>query len=377
MSSQPTSSIQQYKYLTDCYVFRWENQSLSADLILTLAIAFCLLVGIASGHPAAGMIAAGGAMNTGFGKKQVIYQSTFLPMLLVTLGMALAGFLGVLVGHDGEWIVPLVALCAFGYGMLTTRTDGCAWVAQQVIITLLVASAFPAPVKQAAERGALLLVGGLLQLVFSGFLFPQFSQIRTHARELRENLLREEAALRSSVASMADSLRQQKILNSALPYALRLTFALALATEISRRLHYPSGYWIPMTAFVVLKPAVVDTVNRVAARTLGTIAGAALLSFLLVYLHPGLLLLALFTFVFAWLGYAFVNVNYALFTFTVTGYIVFLLSLDKIPGPEVAVHRTICTLIGAAIAVSVRLLVISRRRTLWQRVLTAMSLKTT
>lgn len=370
MSSSDSLPIKkQYRYLTDCYIFRWENQTLWADLILTIPIAFCLFAGILWGHPVAGMIAAGGAMNTGFGKKQVIYQSNLFPMVLVTLGMALAGFLGVLVGHNGLWIVPLVAVSALSYGMLTARTDGYAWVAQQSIITLLVASAFPAPLKQAALRGALLLVGGLIQLLLSTLLFPLLGQMNLKGKELKKNLFEEELALRTTVVAMANSVWQRKVLNSALPYAIRVTFALTLATEIARHLHYPSGYWIPMTALVVLKPAVVDTVNRVAARTLGTLAGAACISFLLAHLNPGIIPLALLTILFAWLGYGFVNVNYALFTFSVTGYIVFLLSLDKTPEFEVAVHRTICTLIGVSIAVCVRLLVISRYRSLWKQAL--------
>lgn len=359
----------QYRYLTDCYIMRWENQTLWADLILTIPIGFCLFAGIFLGHPAAGMIAAGGAMNTGFGKKQVIYQSNLFPMILVTLGMALAGFLGVLVGHNGLWIVPLVALSAFGYGMLTTRTDGYAWVAQQSIITLLVASAFPAPLKQAALRGTLLLLGGLLQLLFSTLLSPLLGQMNLRVKELKKNLFEEELALRTTVVAMANSVWQRKALNSALPYAIRVTFALTLATEIARHLHYSSGYWIPMTALVVMKPTVVDTVNRVAARTLGTLAGAACISFLLAHLNPGVIPLAMLTLLFAWLGYGFVNVNYALFTFTVTGYIVFLLSIIKTPELEVAVHRTVCTLIGVSIAASVRLLVITHYRSLWKHAL--------
>ena len=54
--------------------------------------------------------------------------------------------------------------------------------------------------------------------------------------------------------------------------------------------------------------------------------------------------------------------NYALFTTAVTSYIVFLLALNQMPGKELAERRTICTAIGAAIALCGRLIVISYKR---------------
>jgi MFS family permease len=370
MSSSPAPALAaRYKYLTDSYVFRWQNQTLRADLILTLPIALCLIVGIAIGHPAVGMIAAGGAMNTGFGKKQSIDDSSLLPMIFVTFGMAFAGFLGVMLGYHSVLLVFMVALWGFGYGMLTSRSSGYAWVGQQCVITLLVASAFPAPPLAAAARAALLFAGGVLQLILSSLLLHLSGELRTRLLQLKRYMVAEETALRQAVVETADSLWRRRSLDSAIPYALRLAFTLGLSTEIWRRLNYPSGYWIPITALVVLKPAVTDTVNRVIARMFGTVAGAILISFLLVHLHPGVIALAAMTILFAWLGYGLLNVNYALFTFTVTGYIVFLLSLNQLPGPEVAQHRAICTLIGAGIALCVRLAVISVYKRGWQKAL--------
>jgi len=146
-------------YLQDSAVFHWDKQTLPADLILTVAVALCLGVGIAVGHPAAGMIAAGGAVNTGFGHKHSIDDSWLLPMILVTLGMAFSGFLGVLIGHENLLLVLVSGLLGFGYGLLTARPEGYAWVGQQCVITFLVASAFPASPTQAAQRGLLLLAG--------------------------------------------------------------------------------------------------------------------------------------------------------------------------------------------------------------------------
>lgn len=357
------------RFFADSAVFQWRKESLRADLIFTLPVAICLAVGVAIGHPAVGLIAAGGAMNTGFGHKQCINRSRLLPMIFVTLGMAFSGFLGVLIGHDDPLLVLTAALWGFGYGMLTARSDGYAWVGQQCVITFLVASGFPASPEAAAVRGLLLLAGGVLQLVISSLLLRVFADLSKRVLQLEQYLREEQRALRSAVAETAQSLWQRRFVNSAIPYSLRLAATLAIATEVYRRLHYPSGYWIPMTALLVLKPGVTDTVSRAFARALGTILGAALISFGLAQVQPTPAVLAVFAALFAWLSYGLLNVNYALFSVCITGYIVFLLSLNELPGPTIAHRRTVATLLGAAISLSVRLAVISRYRRWWRRAL--------
>jgi uncharacterized membrane protein YccC len=235
-------------------------------------------------------------------------------------------------------------------------------VGQQCVITFLVASAYPAPLQAAVDRGLLLFAGGALQLVLSSLLLRIFRELRGRLFELAYHLYQEQQALRAAVLETAGSVLRRKFLNSAIPYSLRLAATLAFSTEIYRRLHYPSGYWIPMTAMLVLKPGLTDTVGRAIARMLGTMCGAIAVSFLLVVVHPTNAVLALGTTVFAWLAYGLLNVNYALFTAAITGYIVLLLSLNRVPGPEIAEHRTICTALGGVIALCARLVVISWRR---------------
>jgi hypothetical protein len=370
MSEQPFGIPPQWHprvYFTDSYIFNWKNQTFRADLIFIPPIAVCLGIGLRSHHPAAGMIAAGGAVTVGFGAKQSINNSRLLPMLFVSLGMAVAAFLGVVVGHTNFFLVAMAALWGFGYGMLTTRAAGYSWVGQQCVITFLVASAFPASVKAAGDRALLIFAGGALQVLSSAILLRAYGELGAHLASLARYIREEEAALRAAVLETAQSVKQRKILNSALPYSLLLAVTLGVTTEIYRQLQFPSGYWIPMTALLVLKPGVTDTVNRAVARLLGTLAGAILVSFCIAHLNPSPVVLASFTLLFAWLSYGALNVNYALFSVFITGYIVFLLSLADVPGPVIAQRRALCTALGGSIALIVRLVVISRRLSLWKR----------
>ena len=165
--------------------------------------------------------------------------------------------------------------------------------------------------------------------------------------------------------SIAEAIRhflERRALTSVLPYALRLTVTLGISTAIYRHFGFANGYWIPMTALLVLRPGLYDTVNRAVARTAGTLAGAILASTLLAQVRPTPLTLAIFILFFAWLAYSLNNVNYGLFTLCLTAYIVCLLALSSLPGYEVARHRAISTVIGGGLALTVRLIVLRYRQ---------------
>ncbi len=351
-----------FAYLADSYIFHWELSSFHTDWFFVLAVALCLGIGLAAGHPGAGLISAGGAMTAGFGAKQNIEGTPLLPILFVALGMGGCTFLGMVAGHTNWSITVIASLFGFGYGMLSKRGAGYSWVGQQCVVTLLVASAFPFGPRAAAIRAGLICAGGLVQLVFAASLLRGFRTLGGHVLELARHVRKEEQALRRTYLSAVRSVRHRRLRDSALPYAARLAVVLAISTEIYRALHFASGYWIPMTALLVLRPGIADTASRAIARTGGTLAGAVLASLFLVYVHPPTWGLALLVVVFTWLSYGLNNVNYGLFSVCLTAYIVFLLSLNDIPGPEIAQRRFIATLIGGAIALSVRLVVVRFRQ---------------
>lgn len=117
-----------------------------------------------------------------------------------------------------------------------------------------------------------------------------------------------------------------------------------------------------MTALLVQKPAFFETLARASARILGTLAGAYLCSLLIAYIpiHP--LVLAFATATCAFWAFATNGVNYGLFSLFLTSYIVFLLSLNQIPGPEIAHRRALCTLLGGLIALAIHIDALRRHR---------------
>jgi uncharacterized membrane protein YccC len=139
-------------------------------------------------------------------------------------------------------------------------------------------------------------------------------------------------------------------------HAIRLGVALAVATALYRLLPLPRGYWIALTALLVLRPDFTTTFTRGTARLAGTMLGAVLTTLLVSTLAPTRDLLVIFDAAMAYLAFALLFVNYALFSAFITMDVVLLLTF-VIPQPLVtAAYRAIDTAEGGALALLIYLL---------------------
>jgi hypothetical protein len=358
LAPEPATSIAIHPslYFSDVYTFDWSAFRVRLPLVSASAVALALFLGVAVGHPAAGLIAGGGALTVGFGANQRIADSRLWPMILAIVSMALATLTGTVAGHESYAIVIASAVAAAIYGVLSTRHAGLAWVGQQAAVSLFVASAFPTPLKPALERAGLILLGGTIQLVLTSAglrLMP----------ELRRNLLELPRSLYAQIYEQRrEWLERLRGLPGVLPaltheegvrYGVRLLVSVSLASWAYQAMGLQSGYWVPMTTLLVQKPSLSQTTQRVLTRVLGTLAGATVATHLAAHLPLSPWWLAGLASFFAFWCFATNSVNYGLFSLSITSYIVFLLSLNEIPGPEIATRRALCTLAGAVIAVLV------------------------
>ena len=365
--SNPTANaaVTPPHFFADLYTFQWQAFSFRQPGASAAAVAICLFSGILAGHPGGGLIAGGGAFTIGFGANQRISDSRLIPMIAAVFATSTAALIGTLAGHRSYVLVVTAAMSAFIYGMLTAKNAGLSWVGQQASIALVVASAFPTGVHAALVRTGLLAAGGAAQIVLSSValrLFPSLrndflsmaTTIYTTVREQERELVRRLRWLPKALPALSR--------NASVGYSLRLALTMAIATEIYRRLGIQSGYWIPMTALLVQKPAFFETLTRALARILGTLVGAWLCSLLIAHFSPDAPVLAGVATLFALLAFATNGVNYGLYSACLTSYIVFLLSLNQIPGPVIAHRRAWCTILGGAIALVIHLDAMRRHR---------------
>ncbi|MES1258583.1 MAG: FUSC family protein, partial [Acidobacteriota bacterium] len=284
--------------------FEWRAFALRTALRCLPAICMTLAAGLVTGHPAAGMIAAGGAVSAGFGAFQQIGGSGTAPVFLAAMGMGICTLVGGIAGSSALALALVAALGGFLCGLLMAAGASASWVCRQSIIALLVISAYPANMAVTTERASLILAGGLLQTLC-------FLVLR------RAVPVRALAALPAAFAPTR-FLPVMRVLKESLSlrtevfhYGLRLAVTLGITAGIARHVSLDHGYWVPMTALLVLKPDFHQTLARVTMRIAGTLVGAALATLIAALMRPQPVVLALLVAVFATLCYCLLHVNYA------------------------------------------------------------------
>jgi len=292
-----------------------------------------------------GLVTAGGAMSVGFGSWQRISRSRLLPLLWASFGMAFAAALGTLVGNGWSAVALTLALWGVLCGVLWALDAGAWWMSLQCAIALLIAAAFPGGLAGAGLRACLVLTGGLLQTLFALILQPETGEPARGAQAqrfsfrppgLRRALLR----VRPHIAPRSPAFR----------YAVRLSVTLGACAGATRALNLRQWYWVPMTALLVLKPDLQQTLSRGFARIAGTLIGAAIATLIAATLRPDPPVLVVLVLVSAALCYTLLNVNYAAYAIAITAYVAFLLALVGLPELTVVRLRVTNTALGGLCA---------------------------
>lgn len=151
----------------------------------------------------------------------------------------------------------------------------------------------------------------------------------------------------SSWASWRANLTPQSV---AFRHAVRTAACFSIALLLSRQLQLPHGYWIPMTAAIVLRSDFAATFNFGLLRVLGTVLGLVLTTVLL-HVTPNepwahLALMAVLCMGFRYLATA----HYGFAVAALTGTVVILLSFEGVNPGNAVLDRVINTGLGCGMA---------------------------
>ena len=138
----------------------------------SIAVALGLAAGVAAGRPAAGLIAAIGALNVAYSDGADPYFYRARRMLAASFLVSLAVIAGGLSGGHVAFSVLLAAVCALGAGMMVAVSQAAADIGNITLVTLIVFSAHAMSPVDALGSGALALAGGILQTAFALALWP-------------------------------------------------------------------------------------------------------------------------------------------------------------------------------------------------------------
>jgi uncharacterized membrane protein YccC len=319
----------------------WSAEGPRTALLCLPAVALTLGFGLGFGQPAAGMVAASGALSVGFGAYQQLSSMRALPMILAALGMALSALAGSVLGDHPLAFAAMLALWAGFCGLVTSLGAGAWWTVLQWVIALLVASSRPGSVMAGLDRAGLVLAGGALQIliVSAGWRLRLAPRIVSHPLP------------RAPLRTAARVLRRHLTLKAATGrYALVVAGSAAAIDLVARQLSLLNGYWAPMTLLILMKPAFKDTLNRGIQRMLGTLGGAGVATLMAAWLRPSAPVSAGLCVALAFGCYALLRVNYMAYSLCITAYIAFMLTLAGTPEPVAAAARVIGTLAGGLAA---------------------------
>ena len=140
-------------------------------------------------------------------------------------------------------------------------------------------------------------------------------------------------------------------------HALRRAGVIALAMTIGLAWPTGHGYWVPLTAWLVLQADFAGTLTRGVTRAVGTTGGVVLASLLGLLLPPDQLWLSLIVLAYALVAYLTRPVSMLVFAAAVSGFTVFQIDLSGESPLLAAIDRGVCTLVGAGLAIGFYMLV--------------------
>jgi uncharacterized membrane protein YccC len=136
------------------------------------AVVLPLAIGVAFGQAGAGLAVATGALNTMFTDQPGPYRLRMQRMLLAAIAAGLSALLGIVIGVHSVWLIGAILVFAFGGGMLVALGPMAARVGLTSMIVLMVTADMRVPMHQAPGIAALILGGGLLQMLLAVAAWP-------------------------------------------------------------------------------------------------------------------------------------------------------------------------------------------------------------
>jgi uncharacterized membrane protein YccC len=138
----------------------------------TAAVVLPLALGLASGHVAAGLGIAAGALNTMFTDQPGPYRLRMQRMLLTALAAGLSAFVGSLLGGHAVLLVLATLAWGIGGGLLVALGPDAARAGLTSVILLVITASQSRTPGESFAAGALIFSGGVLQLLFAIAAWP-------------------------------------------------------------------------------------------------------------------------------------------------------------------------------------------------------------
>ncbi|MDH6141615.1 MULTISPECIES: FUSC family protein [Kitasatospora] len=165
-----------------------------------------------------------------------------------------------------------------------------------------------------------------------------------------DGVLRRPGVARMVPVAIRTGWRQIQLGTPVLHHAVRLSGVVTTAYLLAKLTGLHHSYWAAMTAAMVIRPDFRQTYSRGMARVLGTLTGVVVATAVVELAHPNQWVSCALAVLFMSFAYLLLRTGYAVITTFVSGYVVFLLSLEPGSAFANAWERVLMTLLGGAVA---------------------------
>jgi hypothetical protein len=307
-------------------------------LFAAIPVGALVLVDIELDLPVSGALATG-ALLAGFVAFDAPPRARAVWQLLTAPFIGIGAALGALTGETAWLAVLTMLLFASVGGVLVVVSPRAGIAGMTCVLALVIAQGIALRPDQAPIALLLGTAGAAIQT-----LFALTSSIGVPPEGRVHPIAGTKAALRTIRANL--TLRSRGF-----RHALRWSTALAVGVALYHALQLGEhGYWIPLTTLFVLKPEAGLTWQRIAMRAVGTVSGLAIATPLAMAIGSFPVAEAMAMTVAAGFCFALLAIEYALFTFCITSFVILLAHSLGQSAWQAADQRGIGTALGIAVA---------------------------
>ncbi|HET6997245.1 MAG TPA: FUSC family protein [Solirubrobacterales bacterium] len=313
--------------------------ALRRGALIAVPIGISLAIEFGFDYPTQGAIATG-ALLAGFpgldapARPRAAWQAIAAPLI------GIAAAVGILSSQSAPVAVLAMGLLGAAAGYCFAVSLRLATLGLSISLALMVAQGLFLPVSDAAPALLYATLGGLMQAAWS-LLVWVFADRTPDDEESGWNRPAALAALRSNWTM------DSPVARHAVRFGIALAVGVALYRLLGLRVH---GFWIPLTILFVMRPEIGETHKRLILRAVGTVIGLVIATAAAEAFRGDDLINGAILTVAAGLTFGLLTVQYALFTASITVYVVLLSDTIGEKAWEAVDERATGTALGILIA---------------------------
>lgn len=259
------------------------------------------------------------------------HRNRFYGGVIIAISAGITTFLGALCADSFTFMSVFLLLLVPFVGLSSSAVPLSAAIVLFTVDLFIVGSSVPAHFITALTYGGAFTLGGLSLCIVGWVCAQVLGQCDISQKKYR--------------FSWRDVLAKYK---SNISFSILLTFVVFIANVISYKFKMPQGFWIPMTALLILKSDYDFTRSRMSHRLFGTMLGSAI-AIIVAIVFLSKLAMALLMFPLLFFIVVSMAKHYGAYTLVLTIMVTVMVNLIVAQGYLIAEHRLIDTLLGVVV----------------------------